>query len=234
MNTKPLTYKVGDENLPIANNLFFIFDSEFIKGLTIGIKFPCVVRMFVGSNEVVSVTKNNAEVLTIGKDSVIGDYFEIKVNENKLFFTQYADNLVSRFVSSVVNIFLPSLQNVECNFYNYYIKTVLTKPDFYVIQNFNTFITDFFNYSVSNTSNCNVKFETNLSYSDTLSNWGARYLIICNYKPFLLYTNIMSVWWQWFITNTWLSRYTWADIFNILKVWWQFPGNLWLARGTWT
>jgi hypothetical protein len=234
MNTKPLTYKVEDVNFPIANNLFFIFDSEFIKGLTIGIKFPCVVRMFVGSNEVVSVTKNNAEVLTIGKDSVIGDYFEIKVNENKLFFTQYADNLVSRFVSSVVNIFLPSLHNVKCNIDGYCNRFILTKPDFYVIQNYNAFITDFFDYSVSNNSNCNVKLETNLSYSDPISQWGARYLITCNYNPLLLYKNIRSVWWQWFITNTWLSRYTWADVVTTLNCWWQFPGNIWLTRGTWS
>jgi hypothetical protein len=233
MNTKTLTYKVGDENFPIANNLFFIFDSEFVKGLTIGIKFPCVVRMFVGSNEIVSVTKNNAEVLTIGNDSVIGDYFEIKVNENKLFFTQYADNLVSRFVSSTVNIFLPSLYNITCNGYGYCNRFLLTKPNFYVIQNFKAFIIDFFNYSVSNNSNCNVTFETDLSYSEPLSKWGARYLITCNYKPLLFYKNIRAVWWQWFVNNTWLSRHTWADISNLLNVWWQFPGNLWFTRGTW-
>jgi hypothetical protein len=234
MNTKPLTYKVEEVNFPIADNLFFIFDSEFVKGITIGIKFPCVVRMLVGSNEVVSVKKNDAEVLTIGKDSVIGDYFEIKVNENKLVFTQYADNLVSRFVTSTVNIFVPSLHNVKCNGYGYCNRFILTKPDFYVIQNFNTFITDFFNYSVSNTSNCNIKFETNLSYSDPLSQWGARYLIKSNYNPLLLYTNIRPVWWQWFITNTWLSRYTWADIDTALNCWLQFPGNIWLTRGTWS
>jgi hypothetical protein len=232
MNTKPLTYnKLDTFNFPIVGNLFYIFDSELIKGLTIGIKFPCVVRMFIGSNEVVSVKKNNDEVLTIGKDSVIGDYFEIKVNEDKLFFTQYADNLLSRFMSSAVNIFYPSLHNVKCNFYFYFEKRLYSNYNFNVKQNLKTDIIDLFNYSVSNNLNCNIHFESDLSYTERNSIWYILfpnsiwtdenewyvaknfirdfYVFICGYTTIISYNNPKHIWCQWFPGDVWSSKGVW-------------------------
>jgi hypothetical protein len=215
---------------PETLSLFYIFDTEIIKGSTIDIKFPCVVRMSVGSNEVVFVSKNNVKVLTIGKEFVVGDYFVIKVNDDKLFFTQYADNLVSRFITSSVNRIMQGLFNVAANFYTNILRLVLTNPVFNVIQNFITNLLR--QILISNNSKCVIKVSSKLCYSESLSRWyerfcnnvwtdrnywcdansviRGRYLISEIYKATISYNNPKQVWWQWFTGDIWSARGTWV------------------------
>jgi hypothetical protein len=215
---------------PETLSLFYIFDTEIIKGSTIDIKFPCVVRMSVGSNEVVFVSKNNVKVLTIGKEFVVGDYFVIKVNDDKLFFTQYADNLVSRFITSSVNRIIQGLYKVVPNFFVDIKKSILTNPVFNVIQKFTTNLLR--QILISNNSKCNVNVSSKVCYSESLSRWyerfcnnvwtdrniwcdaksviRGRYLISEIYKATISYKNPKQVWWQWFTGDVWSARGTWS------------------------
>jgi hypothetical protein len=215
---------------PDTLSLFYIFDTEIIKGSTIDIKFPCVVRMSVGSNEVVFVSKNNVKVLTIGKDFVIGDYFVIKVNDNKLFFTQYADNLVSRFINSSVSRIFNGLFNVSSKFYTNILHLVLTNSAFNVIQNLTTNLLR--QILISNNTKCNVNVSSKVCYSESLSRWYERFcnnvwtdrnywcdaksvirdrfLIYGVYKATISYKNPKQVWWQWFTGDVWSARGTWS------------------------
>jgi hypothetical protein len=215
---------------PDTLSLFYIFDTEIIKGSTIDIKFPCVVRMSVGSNEVVFVSKNNVQVLTIGKEFVVGDYFVIKVNDNKLFFTQYADNLVSRFINSSVSRIFNSLFNVSAKFYTNILHLVLTNSAFNVIQKLTTKLLR--QILISNNSKCNGNVSSKVCYSESLSRWYERFcnnvwtdrndwcdaksvirdrfLISGVYKATISYNNPKQVWWQWFTGDVWSARGTWS------------------------
>jgi hypothetical protein len=215
---------------PETVSLFYIFDTETVNGVTINIKFPCVVRMSVSSNEVIFVSKNNVKVLTVGKEFVVGDYFVIKVKENKLVFTQYADNLVSRFTNSAINIIVQSLFNVIPNFFADIKKSILTNSAFNVIQNLITNLLR--QILISNNSKCNVNVSSKLCYSESLSRWyerfcnnvwtdrnywcdaksviRGRYLIYEIYKVTISYNNPKQVWWQWFTGDIWSARGTWV------------------------
>jgi hypothetical protein len=215
---------------PETVSLFYIFDTEIVNGVTINIKFPCVVRMSVGSNEVIFVSKNNVKVLTIGKEFVVGDYFVIKVNEDKLFFTQYADNLVSRFTNSAINRIVQSLFNVIPNYFADIKKSILTNPVFNVIQKFTTnLLRQIF---ISNNLKCVINVSSKLCYNESLSRWyerfcnnewtdrnywcvaksviRGRYLISEIYKATISYNNPKQVWWQWFTGDVWSARGTWV------------------------
>jgi hypothetical protein len=215
---------------PEIVSLFYIFDTEIVNGVTINIKFPCVVRMSVGANEVIFVSKNNVKVLTIGKEFVVGDYFIIKVNEDKLFFTQYADNLVSRFITSSVSRIFQILHNVVPNFFVDIKKSVLTNSTFNVIQKFTiNLLRQIF---ISNNSKCNINISSKLCYNEPLSRWyerfcnnvwtdrtywcdaksviRGRYLISEIYKTTISYKNPKQIWWQWFTDDVWSARGTWS------------------------